>query len=326
VCTTGVANDLFVDDLENPASGNWVTGTIGGGFSAWYHPQNSNPFGFDATYATSGVTNFWGVDLEVQTNTYIAKATSTAIPAGATYLRFDHAFTFDALPDDDLFFDGGVVEVSTNGGASWSDAGPLFTHGGYTATIYEDDGNPLAGRAAFSGFSRGYGSSRIDLSSLAGQSVRFRFRIGTANDDFGDYGWFVDDVRVYQCGTFVPAAPTNVKAVAGNGEATVTFAEPFDGGAPIGSYTVTATPGGQTATTAGSRVAYVYGLANGTSYTFRVTATNAVGEGPPSQPSAPVTPDGGGRADPAPPGETFPRPAVPDPPQGGTRVPPPGHQ
>src|SRR5215207_5028585 len=41
-------------------------------------------------------------------------------------------------------------------------------------------------------------SSRVNLSSLAGQSVRFRFRIG--EDGSGaDYGWFVDDVRVYTC-------------------------------------------------------------------------------------------------------------------------------
>jgi Zn-dependent metalloprotease len=323
VCTTSVLDDLFVDDLENPASGNWTSGALGG-TTQWFYPQTSNPYGFDATYARSGVTNFWGADYPDTTNTYVAKATSVAIPAGATYLRFEHAFSFDSLPDDELFYDGGVVEVSTNGGASWADAGPLFTHGGYTATISAEDGNPLAGRAAFSGFSRGYGSSRIDLSSLAGQNVRFRFRIGT-DEIVGDYGWFIDDVRLYRCRT-PPAAPTNVKAVAGNGEATVTFAAPFDGGSPIGSYTVTATPGGQTATTSGSRVAYVYGLANGTSYTFRVTATNAIGEGLPSLPSAPVTPDGGGRAHPAPPGETFPRPVVPDPPQGGTRVPPPAHQ
>jgi hypothetical protein len=61
VCTSGVANDLFVDDLENPASGNWVSGALGS-TNQWFHPQNSNPYGFDATYATSGVTNFWGAD------------------------------------------------------------------------------------------------------------------------------------------------------------------------------------------------------------------------------------------------------------------------
>ena len=59
-------------------------------------------------------------------------------------------------------------------------------------------GNPLGGRKGFGGESKGYSSSRVNLSSLEGKSVRFRFRVG--NDSSGaDYGWWVDDVRVYTC-------------------------------------------------------------------------------------------------------------------------------
>ena len=56
----------------------------------------------------------------------------------------------------------------------------------------------MAGRAAFVNESNGYYSSRLDLSSLAGRSVRFRFRIGS-DSAFGDTGWFVDDVGIYRC-------------------------------------------------------------------------------------------------------------------------------
>src|SRR6185295_12020578 len=38
------------------------------------------------------------------------------------------------------------------------------------------------------------------LSSLAGQNTRLAFRIGTDNG-FGDFGWFLDDIRIYTCGT-----------------------------------------------------------------------------------------------------------------------------
>lgn len=60
---------------------------------------------------------------------------------------------------------------------------------------------------------------------------------------------------------------------------------------PITGYTVTAQPGGQTCSwTSGPLHCTVVGLAPGTAYTFTVTATNAIGTGPASVPSAPVTP------------------------------------
>ena len=49
-----------------------------------------------------------------------------------------------------------------------------------------------------------------------------------------------------------PGAPTGVTAVAGNASATVSWTAPANGGATITGYTVTASPGGATATTTGA--------------------------------------------------------------------------
>ncbi len=88
-----------------------------------------------------------------------------------------------------------------------------------------------------------------------------------------------------------PGAPTGVLATPSNGSATVRWVAPaYDGGSAITSYTVTSSPGGFTATTAGATSATVTGLTNGTSYRFTVTATNVAGPGPASGPSAAVTP------------------------------------
>jgi hypothetical protein len=88
----------------------------------------------------------------------------------------------------------------------------------------------------------------------------------------------------------VPSAPGAVTATAGNASATVAFTAPADdGGAPVTAYTVTSSPDAITATGAASPVT-VDGLANGTTYTFVVTATNAAGTSEPSAASSEVTP------------------------------------
>ncbi|MBK7590113.1 MAG: fibronectin type III domain-containing protein [Betaproteobacteria bacterium] len=90
----------------------------------------------------------------------------------------------------------------------------------------------------------------------------------------------------------VPGAPTAVTATRGNGQVTVGFTAPAsDGGSAITSYTATSNPGNFTGNcTAPCASITVMGLANGTAYTFTVTATNAVGSGPASAASAAVTP------------------------------------
>lgn len=87
----------------------------------------------------------------------------------------------------------------------------------------------------------------------------------------------------------IPGAPTIGSAVGGNSQATVSFTPPVNTGGGIASYTVTSTPGNQTATGAASPL-MVSGLVNGTPYTFVVTATNAAGTSVASTASNAVTP------------------------------------
>ena len=90
-----------------------------------------------------------------------------------------------------------------------------------------------------------------------------------------------------------PGAPPGVTAMAGNAQATVSFATPAsDGGAPITGYTVTSIPAGGGDTNAGTTGLshIVNSLVNGTPYTFTVRATNIAGQGTVSAASSSVTP------------------------------------
>jgi hypothetical protein len=91
-----------------------------------------------------------------------------------------------------------------------------------------------------------------------------------------------------------PSVPTIISAIGSNGSATVTFAATGNnGGSAITGYTVTATSvrgrAEITATGTNSPIT-VTGLANGTSYTLTVTATDAAGTSTSSTPSSAVTP------------------------------------
>ena len=90
----------------------------------------------------------------------------------------------------------------------------------------------------------------------------------------------------------LPAAPLRAQAVAGAGQATVTWSPPVsNGGSPITGYVVSATPDGATCKwTSGPLTCTVSGLANGTTYTFRVQSQNQNGISAASAPSNAVKP------------------------------------
>ena len=85
-----------------------------------------------------------------------------------------------------------------------------------------------------------------------------------------------------------PGAPTGVRATAGNASATVNWGPAPANRSAITSYRIT-WAGGSTTAGPNARTIRVTGLANGTTYSFAVTAVNGVGAGPAAASNA-VTP------------------------------------
>lgn len=93
--------------------------------------------------------------------------------------------------------------------------------------------------------------------------------------------------------TTEPEAIVTLSATGGDGQATVTWVAPADGGSAITGYVITPIISGvaQTPTSVGVILSTIItGLVNGTTYTFTVSAVNGIGTGPPSAPSNTVTP------------------------------------
>lgn len=156
-------------------------------------------------------------------------------------------------------FDGGVLEISINGGA-WTDiitAGGSWVAGGYNGTVSTCCSNPIQGRAAWTGNGGGYITSTANLPASGGLPVRLRFRMGSDNSVAG-VGWRVDDVVVSspvccgaacsltcpanitvsasagQCGAVVNYPPATATGLCG----AITYSRPSGSFFPVGTTTV----------------------------------------------------------------------------------------
>ena len=290
VCDTGVQTAVQLHDDTTSNGGKWAASTTGGG-APWEYLNDMS--------ATGGKTlHVLDAAAPAGTSTLTGQ-TPIAIPSGSTFLRFDHSYNTDWLAG--VLYDGGVVEYSADAGVTWSDLGALAVNNGYDAPIGPNqpggEYNALAGRNAFGKISPNFETSRFDLSSLAGQTIRLRFTFSTDNyPNLVFDGWFIDDISVYSCGPAdLPGPPTNVAGSPGPASALLTWVAPaFTGGSAIAGYRVTpfvngvAQPSIDTPDAAPGTT--VDNLLGGTVYRFTVAARNATGLGPASALSTPVTP------------------------------------
>ncbi|HEX7701149.1 MAG TPA: M36 family metallopeptidase, partial [Kofleriaceae bacterium] len=112
-------------------------------------------------------------------------------------VQFTHRYSFEY--SNATAWDGGVIEVSSDDGATWVDVSTLASPGYGADVIGDQSANPLAGRVGYTHQNPSYpATDQVTLAfgrQLAGKTVRLRFLIGTDQAQ-GDAGWDLDDVLV----------------------------------------------------------------------------------------------------------------------------------
>lgn len=209
-CPSGTLRELFNSETGTPASK--------------FTPSDPSMWGYGVngdwdTNATSGKTSWFGYDPDPAayldpTSASITATSGIALPAGQpSFLRFNQWRLFEwypngYLPSGTTYVDGGTVELDSGSGPADASALPWVNGPQQTLTSSPSDANPWAGRTAFAGDSFGWTTSQVDLSSLAGRTVRPSFTTrGDGENAF--IGWFLDDISVYTCdGGSVVTTPT----------------------------------------------------------------------------------------------------------------------
>jgi hypothetical protein len=117
---------------------------------------------------------------------------------GPLIVSWKQAWSFEwATGTTPVYYDGGVVEISRDGGSTWRDLSTLVAMP-YNGNLAQSSVNALSNRAAFVGVSPDYPAwqeVRIDFgTALAGETIRLGWRIAT--DLYaGAEGWTIDDLR-----------------------------------------------------------------------------------------------------------------------------------
>lgn len=119
------------------------------------------------------------------------------VPLGGTDSSF---MTFKHRHNTELHWDGGVVDVSLNGGATWIDLGNHMSVYPYNDLINNS-------RPAFSGNSSTWKTTNIDLSAFDGYPMKIRFQMNTdvnTGTSGSTSGWFIDDVSIINNARYIP--------------------------------------------------------------------------------------------------------------------------
>ena len=168
------------------------------GASGWTSSGTGDTWAIAAANPHAGTSHYRAGDPASVTDQRLVSP-AVALPTGQNpvVLKFWHVPNLE--PNGAAAcYDGGILEVSTNGGSTWTQvANASLLVGPYKGAVSTCCTNPLAGLQAWCGTTT-YMQTVADISAYAGQTAQFRIRLGS-DTSVTNPGWDVDDVVVQSC-------------------------------------------------------------------------------------------------------------------------------
>ncbi len=171
----------FVEDFETGAAG-------------WTHGGNGDTWTISGARVHGGAFSYHATDVDTTSDQWLESPDMMLPSVAPVTLQFWNWQQMEEGWSNDCW-DGGILEISTDGGSNWT-----YLPTGVMETDPYD--GPVAGFDdefdGWCGDPQDWLRSVVDLNAYAGETARFRFRLGT-DSSVGREGWYVDDLRIQSC-------------------------------------------------------------------------------------------------------------------------------
>lgn len=187
----------MTDTIESNTS-SWQTRVLEGGSDQLWRRT------LDPASSQGRVNHFWFARDGYDVADTVLMTPPLKVAADTPFkLTFDHRhhFAFAVNPDSGRtdFWNGGVLELSQDDGATWQDVS-VHANPGYGGTLDPDLINNLRGRPAYVAKNSAWPAMQVNTTvdfgtKLGGKTVRLRFRLGSGWY-VQAYGWEIDNISL----------------------------------------------------------------------------------------------------------------------------------
>lgn len=167
------------------------------GAQGWTSSGTSDTWALESSNPASGTQHWHGDDVGFVSD---QRLTSPVKHLPTQFQPYTFQFmNFQEMEDGGAgCYDGGFLEVSVDGGPFTAIANSDLATDPYDGPLDGGFDNPAAGQEAWCGDPQAYLNSVVDINTLAGSDVQFRFRLAT-DASVSRPGWDIDDVKIRGC-------------------------------------------------------------------------------------------------------------------------------